>query len=254
MTDEAPRTDITRGGEGPTWEGSGGCRSELSAAVAGAWDKKVALRPRCPPARIAGPPRQSEAGGRASAGTSRMASHASLFVTTPTQAWPSTTRSLPAVLSPCARHHPPLLVRCLPSAAGPTGLDCPQWWCAGRPGQQGSLCRRPSPQLPGWWWCRGRLDAMSFRRSLPTLPSADARVHREEDITAARLASQRSSHAVASLESAAPISAMARADVSRDTPSPAMSPAPLRRHVVVPDPVAFKYEHERFSAPVMASC
>lgn len=80
---------------------------------------------------------------------------------------------------------------------------------------------------------------MSFMIGLPVY---DGRTHREEEITHARLLAQRAAAARASQQD--PSSTSAAVDPMNDTPaktpSPAMSPAPQRRHVVFPDPVAFR--------------
>lgn len=85
---------------------------------------------------------------------------------------------------------------------------------------------------------------MSFRISLP-----DGRAHKEEELTQARLAAHRSSVRAASMPRDTPSTngdPMPKLDgtlsPSLDTSlsTPAMSPGPGRRHVVFPDPVAFR--------------
>lgn len=76
---------------------------------------------------------------------------------------------------------------------------------------------------------------MAFRLPFP-VPSTDGRVHREEELTLARLASQRNARSAA-LET--PASSAPRLDPSGDA-SPAGSPAIQQRHIVLPDPVAFR--------------
>lgn len=79
---------------------------------------------------------------------------------------------------------------------------------------------------------------MSFRLNLP-----DGRAHKEEDVTQARLAAMRSSTLAATTSrEGTPLPGDMRLDgsLSVDTSSPALSPGPGRRHVVFPDPVAFR--------------
>lgn len=80
---------------------------------------------------------------------------------------------------------------------------------------------------------------MSFMIGLPVY---DGRTHREEEITHARLLAQRAARA--SQQDPNSTSTDPMNDTSAKTPSPAMSPAPQRRHVVFPDPVAFRYLEE----------
>lgn len=83
---------------------------------------------------------------------------------------------------------------------------------------------------------------MSFRLNLP-----DGRAHREEDVTQARLAAMRNSTLAATTSrEGTPLPGDMRLDgsLSVDTSSPALSPGPGRRHVVFPDPVAFRYLSE----------
>lgn len=81
-------------------------------------------------------------------------------------------------------------------------------------------------------------NIMSFRLNLP-----DGRAHREEDVTQARLAAMRNSTLAATTpREGTPLPGDMRLDgsLSVDTSSPALSPGPGRRHVVFPDPVAFR--------------
>ncbi|KAJ0122448.1 hypothetical protein J7T55_002961 [Diaporthe amygdali] len=83
---------------------------------------------------------------------------------------------------------------------------------------------------------------MSFRLNLP-----DGRAHREEDVTQARLAAMRNPTLTAATpREGTPMPGDMRLDgsLSVDTSSPALSPGPGRRHVVFPDPVAFRYLSE----------
>ncbi|KAI3394626.1 hypothetical protein diail_2490 [Diaporthe ilicicola] len=83
---------------------------------------------------------------------------------------------------------------------------------------------------------------MSFRLNLP-----DGRAHREQDVTQARLAAMRNSALTATTSrEVTPMPGDMRLDGSLyvDTSSPAPSPGPGRRHVVFPDPVAFRYLSE----------
>lgn len=77
---------------------------------------------------------------------------------------------------------------------------------------------------------------MSFMIGLPVY---DGRTHREEEITHARMLAQRAARANGQEPGSAVTAPMN--DMSAKTPSPAMSPAPQRRHVVFPDPVAFRF-------------
>lgn len=72
---------------------------------------------------------------------------------------------------------------------------------------------------------------MSFRLAFPA-------PYREEELTLARLASQRNARVAAGLEA----HPAARLDGSKESASPSMSPVPQqkKKHVVLPDPVAFK--------------
>jgi hypothetical protein len=77
---------------------------------------------------------------------------------------------------------------------------------------------------------------MSFRLAFPS-SSIDPRLHREEELTLARVASQRNARTAAGLEAYPG----ARLDGSGEVSS-SMSPPPRKkRRVVLPDPVAFKY-------------
>jgi len=75
---------------------------------------------------------------------------------------------------------------------------------------------------------------MSFRLAFPA--PLDPRLHREEELTLARLASQRNARTAAGLEA----HPSARLDGSGEA-SPSMSAAlQKKKRVVLPDPVAFK--------------
>lgn len=75
---------------------------------------------------------------------------------------------------------------------------------------------------------------MSFRLTFPA--PLDGRLHREEELTLARVASQRNARTAAGLEAhaGASLDGSGRASTS-------MSPTPpKKKRVVLPDPVAFK--------------
>lgn len=87
-------------------------------------------------------------------------------------------------------------------------------------------------------WRRLQIFTMSFRLNLP-----DGRAHKEEDVTQARLAAMRNSTLAATTpREGTPLPGDMKLDgsLSVDTSSPALSPGPGRRHVVFPDPVAFR--------------
>ncbi|CAN8101164.1 unnamed protein product [Discula destructiva] len=95
---------------------------------------------------------------------------------------------------------------------------------------------------------------MSFRFTLPD----GARPQKDDDVTPARLTAQRSSLARTNSPRdtppmiAEPISKL-DGTLSVDTASPALSLAPNRRHVVYPDPVAFRYLAEDPSVHIVQS-
>lgn len=85
---------------------------------------------------------------------------------------------------------------------------------------------------------------MSFRISLP-----DGRALREEDVTQARLSAHRSSVRAASTPKSTPpmngdqlpkLDGALPLTLNTASPAPTLSPGPDRRHVVFPDPVAFR--------------
>lgn len=77
---------------------------------------------------------------------------------------------------------------------------------------------------------------MSFRIPFP-VPSTDGRLHREEDLTLARLASQRNARSAA-LET--PLPSGSKLSRSGEA-SPTRSPALPQRQIVLPDPVTFRH-------------
>lgn len=96
---------------------------------------------------------------------------------------------------------------------------------------------------------------MSTRLQFPG-SALDARAHREEDLTIARMASQRSQRPPAQeSQTPPPKSASLRPDGAASKSSsespPATSPPPIRRRVVLPDPVAFRFLEEDPSVAVV---
>jgi hypothetical protein len=81
---------------------------------------------------------------------------------------------------------------------------------------------------------------MSFRFPLATY-AYDPRAYREEDITQARLAAARTNSRGSTREAITPMAGDGKLErATTNSPSPAVSPAPQRRNVVFPDPVAFR--------------
>lgn len=79
---------------------------------------------------------------------------------------------------------------------------------------------------------------MSFR--LPVLPAVDGRVHREEEITFARLASHRQRLGNDLIASSSP-EEQSTGNGTMGTAPPVLVPTSVgRRRVVLPDPVAFR--------------
>lgn len=78
---------------------------------------------------------------------------------------------------------------------------------------------------------------MSFRIPFPAT-SMDGRIHREEELSLARRASYRNAKAT-SVET--PTSSAPKLSRHVEASPPTGSPALQRRHIALPDPVAFKY-------------
>ncbi|KAJ9150433.1 Sin3 complex subunit [Pleurostoma richardsiae] len=92
---------------------------------------------------------------------------------------------------------------------------------------------------------------MSFRFPLATY-AYDPRAYREEDITQARLAAARTNSRGSTREAITPMAGDGKLErATTNSPSPAVSPAPQRRNVVFPDPVAFRYLEEDPSVKVV---
>ncbi|KAK4231243.1 hypothetical protein QBC38DRAFT_467248 [Podospora fimiseda] len=87
---------------------------------------------------------------------------------------------------------------------------------------------------------------MSIRRPLPFPASLDARVHREEELTLARTLSHRAARPPAAAVPDNQDGAAVASETSLNTP-----PAPGRRRVVLPDPIAFKFLEDDPSVTVI---
>jgi len=150
---------------------------------------------------------------------------------------------LPAVAA--AKHAPP--IRLSPSlestveaglfsapSSNPTSHE-PLRRCTSGPGPNWLYSPQSGPWVSATYSFGGSIT-MAFRLPFPA-PSTDGRMHREEDLTLARRASQRNARSTP-LET--PSSAGLKLHRSVED-SPTRFPVLQRRHIALPDPVAFRY-------------